>query len=70
MVQFIWLKWYYNLFSLKWELNLMLQNSKKDKSIPVQAWIGPEASRRLRLPTHRPPLSQRKIFLVLVSAID
>jgi len=44
---------------------------KKDKSVPLQAWTGPEGSRKLRLPdfvttaqgggkvdslTHRPPL--------------
>jgi len=28
MIQFIWLKWYYILFSWKWALNLMLQNSR------------------------------------------
>jgi hypothetical protein len=47
----------------------MLQNSKKDKSILIQAWIGTEAYRRLRLPTHRPPLPPKKISLVLVSVI-
>jgi len=26
------------------------EKSKKDKAIPLQAWTGPEGSRRLRLP--------------------
>jgi len=49
--------------------------SKKYKAIPLQAWTGPEGSRRLRLqisnhpaqeggkvvsPTHQPPLPPRK----------
>ena len=48
---------------------------KKGKSVPLQAWSGPEGSRKLRFPdyvttaqdggkvvslTHRPPLSPRK----------
>jgi len=28
----------------------MRMNTKKGKAIPLQAWIGPEGSRRLRLP--------------------
>jgi hypothetical protein len=51
------------------------------KAIPIQAWIGPKGSTRLRLPdfkkiaheggkvvspTHRAPLPQ-EIFLVLIS---
>jgi len=39
----------------------------KGKAVPLQAWAGPEGSRRLRLPdfkvvspTHRPPLPPRK----------
>jgi len=50
--------------------------SKKGKAIPLQAWTGPEGSRRMRLldfkamareggkvvsPTHRPPLPPRNI---------
>jgi hypothetical protein len=53
------------------------------KAIPLQAWTGPEGSRRLRLPdfktigtwsgkvvstTHRPPFPPQEIFLVLISA--
>jgi hypothetical protein len=51
----------------------------KGKAIPLQAWTGPEGSRRLRIlrqstheggkvvsPTHRPPLPQ-ETFLVLIS---
>ena len=49
----------------------------KGKSVPFQAWIGPEGSRKLRFPnyvttaqhgskvvslTHRPPLPPRKYF--------
>jgi hypothetical protein len=47
---------------------------KKGKAIPLQAWTGPEGSRRLRLPdfkkhegdkvvspTHRPPLAPGNI---------
>jgi len=52
------------------------------KAIPLQAWTGPWASRRLRLPhlrhsaheggkvvspMHWPPLPPQEIFLVLVS---
>ena len=29
---------------------LMLLDSKKGKAIPLQAWTGPEGSRKLRLP--------------------
>ena len=52
---------------------------KKGKSVPLQAWSGPEDSRKLRFPdfirtqdggkvilTHRPPLPQ-EMLLVLVS---
>jgi hypothetical protein len=57
-----------------------LKNISK-KAIPLQAWIGPEGSRKLRFPdfttkaqdggkvvslTHRPPLPQ-EIYLVLIS---
>jgi hypothetical protein len=52
------------------------------KTIPLQAWTGPEGSKRLRLPDfntfstgsgkvvspkHRPLLPSRKIFPVLIS---
>jgi hypothetical protein len=33
---------FYNMF--------ILSIKKKDKAIPLQAWTGPEGSRRLRLP--------------------
>jgi hypothetical protein len=54
---------------------------KKGKAVPLQAWSGPEGSRKLRFPdfmttaqdggkvvslTHRPPLPQ-EIHLVLIS---
>jgi hypothetical protein len=49
-------------------------SSKKGKAVPLQAWSGPEGSRKLRFPdfmttqgggkvvspTHRPPLPPRK----------
>ena len=52
----------------------------KGKAVPLQAWSGPEGSRKLRFPdfmttaqdggkvslTHRPPLPQ-EIHLVLIS---
>ena len=53
----------------------------KGKAVPLQAWSGPEGSRKLRFPdfmttaqdggkvvslTHRPPLPQ-KIHLVIIS---
>ena len=56
-------------------------NNNKGKSVPLQAWSGPEGSRKLRLPdfmttaqdggnvvslTHRPPLPQ-EMLLVLIS---
>ena len=52
-----------------------LSKTNKDKSVPLQAWSGPECSRKLRFPdfmttaqdggkvvnlTHRPPLPHRK----------
>ena len=55
--------------------------TNKGKAVPLQAWSGPEGSRKLRFPdfitmaqdggkvvslTHRPPLSQ-EIYLVLIS---
>ena len=56
-------------------------NRGKGKAVPLQAWSGPEGSRKLRFPdftttaqdgskvvslTHRPPLPQ-EIHLVLIS---
>jgi len=56
----------------------------KGKAVPLQAWNGPEGSRKLKLPdfmttaqdggkvvslTHRPPLLQ-EIHLVLISVRD
>jgi hypothetical protein len=53
----------------------------KSKAVPLQAWSGPEGSRKLRFPdfmtttqdggtvvsfTHRPPLPQ-EMYLVLIS---
>ena len=53
----------------------------KDKAVPLQAWTGPEGSRKLRFPdfvttaqdggkivslTHRPPLPQ-EMLLVFIS---
>jgi hypothetical protein len=53
-------------------LNLLLLLYKKGKAVPLQAWSGPESSRKLKFPdfmrtaqdggkvvslTHRPPLS-------------
>ena len=55
---------------------------RKVKAVPLQAWTGPEGSRKLRFPdfmttaqddgkvvtlTHRPPLSPMEILLVLIS---
>jgi len=32
-------------------MNMMIMRNKgKDKAIPLQAWAGPEGSKRLRLP--------------------
>jgi len=75
--------WYYNL-----EICLLFQNAfdvkVKLKQSRLQAWSGPEGSRKLRFPdftttaqdggkvfspTHRPPLPQ-EIFLVLISVRD
>jgi hypothetical protein len=55
----------------------------KGKAVPLQAWSGPEGSRKLRFPdymttaqdggkvslTHRPPLPQ-EILLVIISVIS
>jgi hypothetical protein len=62
--------------------NLIFWNSKgKGKAVPLQAWSGPEGSRKLRFPdymtrvqdcgkfvsiTYRPPLPQ-EMLLVLIS---
>ena len=55
---------------------------KKGKSVPLQAWSGPEGSRKLRFPdfmttvqgggkvvsfTHRPRIYPQEILLVLIS---
>ena len=51
----------------------------KDKSVPLQAWSGPEGSRKLRFPdfmtttqdggkvslTHRPPLPQEMLLVII-----
>jgi len=54
----------------------------KYKEVPLEAWTGPEGSRKLRFPdfmtmaqvggkvvslTHRPPLPPQEILLVLIS---
>ena len=60
---------------LFWQKGVCLQVSKgKDKAVPLQAWTGPEGSRKLRFPDymtvaqdggkvvslmHRPPLPPR-----------
>jgi hypothetical protein len=61
--------------------NRTIKKRSKGKAVPLQAWSGPEVSRKLRFPdfmttaqddgkvvslTHRPPLSQ-EIHLVLIS---
>jgi hypothetical protein len=58
--------------------------NSKGKAVPLQAWSGPEGSRKLRFPdfmtkaqdgskvislTHRPPLPP-EIYLVLISVGD
>jgi hypothetical protein len=60
----------------------MRHDTVKGKAIPLQAWTGPEGSRRLRLldfktaaheggkvvcPMHWPPLLPQEIFLVFIS---
>jgi len=55
---------------------------KKGRAVPLQAWGGPEGSRKLRFPdfmtlaqnggqdvslTHRLPLPPQEMFLVLIS---
>ena len=71
--------------------NLPVKNVKKilsfpdrwlKKAVPLQAWSGPEGSRKFRFPefmtkaqdggkvvslTHRPPLPPQEIHLVLIS---
>jgi len=57
----------------------------KSKAVPLQAWSGPEGSRKLRFPdfmtraqdggkvislTHRPPLPRQEMLLVLISVRD
>jgi hypothetical protein len=55
-------KW--STFTFVGEITTLLEG--KGKAIPLQAWTGPECSRRYRLPggkfvspTHRPPLPPR-----------
>ena len=63
---------------------LLILNYKAGKSVPLQAWSGPECSRKLRFPdfvtttqdagkvvslTHRPPLPPGNT-LVLISVRD
>jgi len=55
---------------------------KKGKAVPLEAWSGPDSSRKLRFPdfvttaqdggkvvslTHRPPFSPQEMLLVLIS---
>ena len=70
------------VFTYIYEITLLLlRKHKKGKSVPLQAWSGPEGSRKLRCPdymtmvhdggkvvslTHRPPLPQ-EMLLVLIS---
>jgi hypothetical protein len=56
----------------------------EDKVIPVQAWTGPQSSRRMRLPDFKifstvkvvrlsalePPPLLEEMFLVLISVVD
>jgi len=70
---------------VRWHLSIYIQFQYfvkgKGKAVPLQAWSGPEASRKLRFPdfmttaqdggkvvslSHRPPLPQ-EIHLVLIS---
>jgi len=72
---------FYYQITLRTERNWSLLMTCKGKSVPLQAWSGPECSRKLRFPdfmttaqdggkvvslTHRPPLPP-EIFLVLIS---
>jgi len=58
--------------------------TREDKSVPLEAWSGPEGSTKLRFPdfmttarnggkvvspTHRPPLPPQEIFIVLIPFI-
>jgi hypothetical protein len=64
------------------ETDSVLIKRLKGKSIPLQAWTGPEGSEKLRFPdfmktaqdggkvvslTHRPPLPPQEILPVLIS---
>jgi len=61
-----------SLIELLVNLNVLIFDSLKGKAVPLQAWSGPEGSRKLRFPdfmkmaqdggkvvslTHRPPLT-------------
>jgi hypothetical protein len=75
----MWKEWMYETSFMRpqytWVLNIGLQCSCrfKGKAVPLQAWSGPEGSRKLRFPdfmttaqgcgkvvspTHRPPLPE------------
>jgi hypothetical protein len=41
--------YYVTVYQVPWDLYVMLLKNK-GKAIPLQAWTGPEGSRRLRLP--------------------
>ena len=68
-------------FCIETALYKLLKERCKGKAVPLQAWSGPEGSRKLRFPdftptaqdggkvdslTHRPPFPQ-EIHLVLIS---
>ena len=40
----------YTFYSLLFLLYFIVQLTKKGKAVPLQAWTGPEGSRKLRLP--------------------
>jgi len=57
----------------------------KGKAVPLQAWSGPEGSRKLRFPdfmttaqnggkvvslTHRPPLPQEMLLVLISNGVD
>jgi hypothetical protein len=88
MVRFaaVWMLWTLPWMVLAVDWHGRLKNNatftSMGKAIPLQAWTGPEGSRRLKLPdfktigtwrykvvspVHRPPLSPQEIFLVLIS---
>ena len=72
----------FTLVTVHFTFNVVMIVKSKSKAVPLQAWSGPEGSRKLKFPdfmttaqddgkvvslAHRPPLPTQEIHLVLIS---